>query len=102
MKLVDIGGNLLCVFEHGIALIPVNERTAVGDSSGGSVYINTDRVLPSNPRMLSDMYGTQWPESVVKTSRAVYGVDTVAKKIWVTNGQSVEIISDKRVTQFLN
>ena len=25
-KLVEVSGNILCVFEHGIALIPVNER----------------------------------------------------------------------------
>lgn len=48
------------------------------------------------------MYGTQWPESVIKTPYYVYGVDTVARKIWRTNGQVLEVISDFKIQQFLN
>jgi hypothetical protein len=32
----------------------------------------------------------------------VYGVDTVAKKIWRTDGQRLECISDLKVQEFLN
>ena len=52
--------------------------------------------------MLSDTYGTQWPESVVQTPYFVYGVDTVGKKIWRTNGDQFEIISDFKIQEFLN
>ena len=58
IKLVELQGNLLCVFEHGVALIPVNERAVAGEGAGGNVFINTSNVLPENPRMLSDMYGS--------------------------------------------
>lgn len=102
MKLVELFGNLLCVFEHGVALIPVNERAVAGKGSGGDVFINTSNVLPENPKMLSDMYGTQWAESVIKTPYYVYGVDTVGKKIWRTNGSQFEIISDFKIQAFLN
>lgn len=102
MKLVELYGNLLCVFEHGVALIPVNERAIAGEGAGGNVYINTSNVLPENPKMLSDMFGSQWPESVIKTPYYVYGVDTVAKKIWRTNGQQFEVISDFKIQKFLN
>lgn len=102
MKMVELFGNILCIFEHGVALIPVNERAVAGEGSGGNVYINTSNVLPENPKMLSDTYGTQWPESVIKTPYYVYGVDTVGKKIWRTNGTQFEIISDFRIQQFLN
>lgn len=102
MKLIELQGSLLCVFEHGTALIPVNERAVAGSGAGGDVFINTSNVLPENPRMLSDMYGTQWPESVIKTPYYVYGVDTVGKKIWRTNGQQFELISDFKVQKFLN
>ena len=94
MKMTELFGNILCIFEHGIALIPVNERAVAGEGSGGNVFINTSNVLPENPKMLSDTYGTQWPESVVQTPYFVYGVDTVGKKIWRTNGDQFEIISD--------
>lgn len=102
MKMIELFGNILCIFEHGIALIPVNERAVAGEGSGGNVFINTSNVLPENPKMLSDTYGTQWPESVVKTPYFVYGVDTVGKKIWRTNGDQFEIISDFKIQEFLN
>lgn len=102
MKMIELFGNILCIFEHGIALIPVNERAVAGEGSGGNIFINTSNVLPENPKMLSDTYGTQWPESVVQTPYFVYGVDTVGKKIWRTNGDQFEIISDFKIQEFLN
>ena len=55
------------------------------------------------------MYGSQWPESILKTPgqsgngiQYVYGVDTVAKKIWRTDGSRLECISDFKVQSFLN
>ena len=100
-RLVELKGSLVAVFEHGVCLIPVNERAVAGSGAGGNVFINTSNVLPDNPLVLSDMFGTQWPESVLKTPYYVYGFDTVGKKIWRTNGQKFEIISDFRVEKFL-
>ena len=100
-RLIELRGSLLAIFEHGVCLIPVNERAIAGSGQGGNVFINTSNVLPDNPLVLSDMFGTQWPESVVKTPYNVYGIDTVGKKIWRTNGQNFEVISDFRVEKFL-
>lgn len=109
VKLVPFESSLLCVFEHGIAMIPVNERAVAGQGAGGNVYINTFNVLPENPKIISDMFGSQWAESILKVPgrtgdapQYVYGVDTVAKKIWRTDGTSIECISDFRVQEFLN
>ena len=101
-KLVELRGNLVCVFEHGVALIPVNERAIAGEGAGGNVYVNTSNVLPENPKVISDVFGSQWRESVIKTPMGIYGVDTVAKKIWRTNGDSFECISDFKIQEFLN
>lgn len=102
IKLVSMGSSLICVFEHGVVLLPVNERIQTGEGDGGAIFINTKNVLPENPQMvLSDIIGSQWAESVVKTPYAVYGVDTVAKKIWRTDGQQLETISDFKVNKFL-
>lgn len=101
-KLIELRGDLLCVFEHGVALIPINERALAGEGSGGNVYINTSNVLPQNPKVISDTFGSQWRESIVQTPRGVYGVDTIAKKIWRTNGKDFECISDFRIQEFLN
>lgn len=102
IKLIELSGNLLCIYEHGVVLIPVNERVQAGSGDGGDVFINTDNVLPMNPKVISDTFGTQWSESVIKTPFGVYGVDTVGKKIWRTDGNSFEIISDFKIQEFLN
>ena len=101
-KLVEIEGYLLCVCEHGILLIPVNERALAGDSAGGNIYINTSNVLPENPLVISDTFGSQWKESIIKTPRGIYGVDTFAKKIWRVTGKELECISDFKIQGFLN
>lgn len=101
-KILELFGNLLIVFEHGVALVPVNERAVAAEGSGGNVFINTSNVLPENPKMLSDTFGSQWSESVIKTPYFVYGIDTVGKKIWRTNGAKFEIISDFKIQKFLN
>lgn len=101
-KLIELGGNLICVFEHGVALIPVNERVVAGEGDGGSTFITTKNVLPENPKVLSNTFGSQWRDSVIKTPTGIYGVDTVAKKIWKTDGNNFVCISDETVSDFLN
>ena len=102
VKLIDINSNLLIIFEHGIALVAVNERVLAGNGDGGSVFINTQNVLPHTPFIISDIYGSQWADSVIKTQRYIYGVDTVGKKVWRTDGKSFTIISDFKIQKFLN
>ena len=101
MSSQGLQNGLLCVFEHAIGYIPVNERALAGQGAGGNVFVNTNKVLPDNPRIINDMLGSQWKESIIQTPYYVYGVDTVAKKIWRTNGQKVEILSDFKVNKFL-
>lgn len=101
-KIIELNGNLLCVYEHGIDLLSINERALAGEGSGGPIYINTNNVLPETPKNISDTYGSQWKDSIIKTPKAVYGVDTIAKKIWRTDGTKLEIISDFRIQEFLN
>ena len=102
VSLVEFQGNLICVFETGVALIPVNERAVAAEGSGGLAYINTSKVLPENPLMINTNYGSAWQESVCVTPNYVYGVDTIAKRIWRTDGKSFETISDFRINKFLN
>ena len=103
-KLIEFNGYLLVVFEHGIGLAVVNERVLAGGGDGEPVFINTENVLPEELTIISNTYGTQWGDSVIKTeSGNVYGVDTVAKKIWkIPSGSNgLEIISDFKVNKFL-
>lgn len=109
VKMVEWSGNIMAIFEHGIACIPVNERALAAQGIGGNAYINTQVVLPDNPNILSDSFGTKWPDSVVQTPYAIYGVDTVAKKLWkicikgsLQKRFAVEVISDFKFQKFLN
>ena len=102
VKLVEWYGTLVAIMEHGVLLIPVNERAMMTNASGENVYINTANVLPANPKVLSNTFGSLWADSVIKTPKFIYGIDTVGKKIWRTNGQQFEIISDLKIQKFLN
>ena len=101
-KLVGFEGYLLVVLEHAIGIATINERVLAGQGDGEPVFINTQNVLPEELTIITDTYGTQWPESVIKSEAGyVYGVDTVAKKIWRVKGQNIEILSDFKVNKFL-
>lgn len=102
VSLKEFAGNLIAVMENGVLLIPVNERAVAGEGVGGNIYINTSNILPENPKVLSSNFGSIWQDSVRVTINTIYGVDTVAKKIWRTNGETFEIISDLKVQKFLN
>lgn len=101
-KILELNSNLLCIFEHGIGLLPISERAMSGEGPGGPIYLNINNILPETPMIISDMYGSQWKDSIIKTPNAVYGVDTIAKKIWVTTGKDFQCISDIAIQEFLN
>lgn len=100
--LTEWQNNLLVVFEAGVALVPVNEKMIAGQANGGNAYIKSLGVLPDIVNPLSTNYGSSWKDSVLKTPDWVYGVDATAKKIWRTNGQNFEILSDFKIEKFLN
>ena len=101
-KLVGMDGYLLVVFEHAIGIATINERVLVSEGEGNPVFINTGNVLPEELIIVTDTYGTQWTESVVKSEVGyIYGVDTIAKKIWRVKGRQFEILSDFKVGKFL-
>lgn len=101
VKIIEKANDLICVFEHGVALLKINEKAVAAQSDGGLSYITANTVLPETPFIYTDMYGSQWPESVIKTPTGlIYGVDAVRKKLWKL-GERFEIISDFRIEKFL-
>lgn len=101
-KLVEWNGNLIIVFEHAIALAQVNQNALIPTDDGTQIAVGAVKPLATTPVMLSTDFGSQWPESICKTPNYIYGVDTVGKKIWRTDGQKFECISDFKVQKFLN
>lgn len=101
-KLIAFGTNLVCVCEHAILILPVHERIAAGAGVGGDVFVNQKTILPESPTVVSETFGSMWKDSVIATDAAVYGVDTVARKIWKFSSQGLELISDLKLSKFLN
>ena len=89
-KLVELKNAIMIIFEHGIGLVSINNQAE-----------HSSQIL-SDLNMISDTFGSQWADSIVKTPSGVYGVDTVAKKIWRVKEGQIELISDMRVQEFLN
>ena len=89
-KLIELKNALLIIFEHGIGMVSINNSAE-----------HSSQIL-SDLNIISDTYGSQWKDSVIKTPSGVYGVDTVAKKIWRVKEGQIELISDMKVQEFLN
>ena len=103
VKLLPWGNNLFCVFEHGIAIIPVNEKALMQTTTEQTIHIYGHGVLPEQLSIVSQDFGSLWPESVIRTPIGIYGVDTSAKKIWkYTDDKGLETISDLKLQRFLN
>jgi len=102
MKLLEWRGDLLCVFEHGVGLISINERAMTQTTDGQSIFLKGSGVISELVQPLSIEYGSTWKDSIIQTPNYIYGVDTVGKKIWRTNGRQFELISDFKVQSFLN
>lgn len=102
VKIFEWQGNVLCVFEHGVGMLTINERAMQSTADGQSIFIKGAGVLPELVQPLSIDYGSTWKDSIVQTPHYIYGVDTVAKKIWRTDGEHFELISDFKIQKFLN
>ena len=89
-KIIELKNALLLVFEHGIGMVSINNQAE-----------HPSQVL-SDLNVISDTYGSQWKDSIIKTPSGIYGVDTVARKIWRVKEGQIELISDMRVQEFLN
>ena len=99
----DGEANILCIFEHGIGIVPVNQQALMATTTGQSIHLQGVGVLRSQVSVVSPDFGSIWSESIIKTPIGVYGVDTYAKKIWrYTAANGFETISDMKIQRFLN
>ena len=100
-KILPLGNTLFVCFDHGMGVLPIDRTTKT--EAEASPYLASRNVLPPQVQTLSKDFGSMWKNSVIQTPKGlIYGVDTVAKKIWRTQGSQVEFISDHKVSKFLN
>jgi hypothetical protein len=67
--------------EHGIGLVTVNERALMQTTTGEAIHIYGHGVLPDTMTIISQDYGSKYPNSVIRTPIGVYGIDTDARKV---------------------
>lgn len=98
-KIIPQGNRLIVIFQHGIGQLNID--TSPKTETETSQYMAMRSVL-SGIAPISEMYGSMWQDSVIITPQhAIYGVDTVARKIW-RFGQNLELLSENHVEKFLN
>lgn len=109
VSLIEKAGDIFCTFEHATGYLAVQASQLATDQKNATVFITTANVLPDTPYFLNSEFGSQWQESVIKTPTCIYGVDTVAKRIWrvALEGSlkptfKLKTISDFKVQRFLN
>lgn len=67
--------------EHGLSLIPINEKALLQTTTDQTIHIYGHGVLPDTMTLISPDYGSKYKETVVKTPIGIYGIDTSARKI---------------------
>lgn len=103
VKLLPWKESLICVMEHGITLIPVNEKALIQTTTDQTIHIYGHGVLPDTMTLISADYGSKYADTIMKTPIGVYGIDTSAKKIWrFSEKQGFETLSDMKIESFLN
>ena len=102
VKFLPMDNNIFCVFEHGIGILPINEKALLATQSGQSIHMYGAGVLQNQISLISPDFGSTWPESIIRTPIGIYGVDTCAKKIWVYSNNGLRTISDMKIQKFLN
>ena len=95
-KILPLGSNMLVVFQHGLGVLAISE--AMSQAKDASQYLPVELNM-----VLSQDFGSMWKDSVIKTERGIYGVDTVAKVIWkvAPDGSRVDLLSPMKIEKFL-
>ena len=103
VKLLPWGTNLFCVFEHGLGIVPINEKALIQTSTNQSIHMYGAGVIQNQISLISPDFGSTWADSIIRTPLGLYGVDAYAKKIWrYSDSKGLEILSDMKIQKFLN
>jgi len=104
-RLISHNNTVYCIFEQGVGVLPINQRTMVSQAQGG-VFLDNASVLAPKMQIVSTEYGSDQQFSIIKTDQAVYGCDLKKNKIWRVGGASdsgfsLDLISDFAVQSVL-
>ncbi len=91
------------IFNNGVSLIEISERSAVtNETTGANVYTASADILPPKSIPVFTNIGSQHLKSIIPTEAGVFGVDADSKKIWAINVTEKKVISDTAIQALLN
>jgi hypothetical protein len=94
IRIMGYGNNLMLIFQHGVGLTPVENRTPTGQDVAGSIFIKTEGTITNAFGPMSTRYGSQHPLAVYKSPHYIYGMDAQEGKLWRAGPKGFDIISD--------
>jgi hypothetical protein len=100
-KIETFNNSIVIVFEHGVGIIPIQERRLLSQDASTQLLLGEGDILPPYPAMYSEDFGSKWQTSILKTPNSIYGVDIDRSKIWRLRGKGLEILSDFNVQSFI-
>lgn len=101
-KLINFSNSLMVVFKSGVGVIGLQERSMISADTG-SIYTDNVDLLAKKANIINNGYGSTTPESIIATTKYIYGVDLNANKVWrcTPADNSFEVISDLKVQNIL-
>ena len=102
VKLIPFNDNLLCVMEHGIGLVGINEQALLQTNTSDTIHFYGKDLVSEKMQIISPDFGTKYEHSVIHTPLGVYGIDTDARKVWRVGPDGFKTISDARIQSYLN
>lgn len=58
VKFLPMDNNIFCVFEHGIGILPINEKALLATQSGQSIHMYGAGVLQNQISLISSDFGS--------------------------------------------
>jgi len=89
-----------CIFERGIAIIPLSEKQMVSEANGG-VFVAMNEILGTRLTQVSENYGSLHSDSCISTVTGIYFFDHNNLSIIQVAGQEARDISSHKIERFL-
>lgn len=100
IKIMAVKNVLLSIHPDGVLAIGIDDRTLIAE--GSDVFVNTAESLSPKAANISEIYGSQHAESIVRTDTTVAGVDYASSAVWMFEGDKLTIISEFAIKTVLN
>jgi len=99
VKIMSIRNVLLSIHPTGVLAIGIDQRTMMGE--GADIYVDNAEALSEYSKVISDIYGSTNPESIVRTENTIAGVDYNNNAVWLYEGDKLNVVSEFAIKTIL-